>query len=163
NGVDACYFSPAEPTSDIRFRHAIPLHAKVLLFVAALDRAHHFKGLNILLQALHALPAHVRLLVLGDGDLRQTYERQATLLGLAERVIFAGAIDHKETPPFFRSADLTVLPSSPPESFGLVLIESLACGTPVVASDIPGVRTVVSHGVDGLLVKPNNPTALAQA
>src|SRR5262249_2711381 len=80
-----------------------------------------------------------------------------------ERVIFVGGIDHKETPPFFRSADLTVLPSSPPESFGLVLIESLACGTPVVASDIPGVRTVVGHGVDGLLVEPNKPTALARA
>lgn len=56
---------------------------------------------------------------------------------------------------------MTVLPSSPPESFGLVLVESMACGTPVIASDIPGVRTVVDHGKDGFLVEAGNVDALA--
>jgi len=163
NGVDVGRFRPGPPDTDLRSRHGIPPAAKLVLFVAALDRAHHFKGLGTLLQAARQLPPDVRLLIVGDGDLLQDYRRQAVQLGLAERVAFAGAIAHDELPAYFRSAELTVLPSSPPESFGLVLVESLACDTPVVASDIPGVRTVVDHGSDGFLVRPHDPQALAGA
>lgn len=162
NGVDTNHFSPAG-TADIGLPVNIPVDAKLLLFVAALDRAHHFKGLGTLLQAVQSMPSDTWLLVVGDGDLRSTYEQQAEALGIAERTIFVGAINHKELPPFFRRADLTVLPSSPPESFGLVLIESLGCGTAVIASNIPGVRTVVDDGRDGLLVPPNDSVALASA
>ena len=163
NGVDLRSFQTVPAADDPRARHGIPATAKLLLFVAALDRAHHFKGLGTLLQAARYLPRDIRLLIVGDGDLRQFYEQQAARLNLAERVAFAGAIAHDDLPPYFRSADLTILPSSPPESFGLVLVESLACGTPLVASNIPGVRTVVEHGRDGLLVEPHNPLALAEA
>jgi len=160
NGVDTDLFSPA---GAIDLSVNIPSDAKLLLFVAALDRAHHFKGLGRLLDAMQDMPPDTWLLVLGDGDLRSTYEQQANALGVAQRTVFAGAINHQQLPPFFRRADITVLPSSPPESFGLVLIESQACGTPVIASNIPGVRTVVEDGRDGLLVPPNNPGALADA
>jgi glycosyltransferase involved in cell wall biosynthesis len=119
--------------------------------------------LDHLLQALQILPADVWLLIVGDGDLRATYEQQAHQLGIADRTVFAGSIQHEETPPFFHCAHVTVLPSSPPESFGLVLIESMACGTPVIATRIPGVRTVVGHGKDGLLIEINSPHALAEA
>jgi glycosyltransferase involved in cell wall biosynthesis len=163
NGVDIDRFHPSAAAGQLRDQFGIPADAKLILFVAALDRAHHFKGLGSLLQAVQALPPDVWLLIVGDGDLRPSYERQANDLGIAGRTIFAGAIVHEETPPFFCSADVTVLPSSPPESFGLVLIESLACGTPVITSDIPGVRMVVDHGSDGLLVKPGDPAALAGA
>lgn len=95
--------------------------------------------------------------------MRSEYERQAKGLVISRRTIFLGAVDHECLPPFFRGADVTVLPSSPPESFGLVLIESLACGIPVIASNIPGVRAVVNHGSDGLLVEPGDPPALAKA
>jgi glycosyltransferase involved in cell wall biosynthesis len=163
NGVATEQFCPDSSTNTIRDQFHIPAEAKLILFVAALDRAHHFKGLGYLLEALHNLPSDVHLLVVGDGDLRRSYEQQAAALGITDRIVFAGAIRHGDTPAFYRVADLTVLPSSPPESFGLVLIESLACGTPVVASNIPGVRTVVDHGQDGLLVPPNNPDALCEA
>jgi glycosyltransferase involved in cell wall biosynthesis len=163
NGVDPDLFCPTGPTGNIRESYGIPRDVKLTLFVAALDSAHYFKGLDRLLQAFQVLPQNVWLLVIGDGDLRSDYEQQAYRLGIMGRTVFAGAIDHQCTPQFFRSADVTVLPSSPPESFGLVLIESLACGTPVVASDIPGVRTVVNHGRDGLLVEANSSTALGEA
>lgn len=163
NGVDLTRFYPNGSTRSVRERYGIPDNARLVLFVAALDRAHHFKGLERLLLAAQALPPNVWLLVVGDGDMRQEYEQQAIQLGIAARVKFVGAIDHEHTPPFFRSADLTVLPSSPPESFGLVLIESLACGTPVVASNIAGVRTVVDHEWNGLLVDPHTPVALPTA
>lgn len=164
NGVDLDLFRPQPAQAHaLRMRYGIPDDARLVLFVAALDRAHHFKGLSSLIQALQHLPADVRLLVVGDGDLREVYQREAAALDLSQRVTFAGAIDHEQTPPFFSAAAVTVLPSTPPESFGLVLIESLACGTPVVASNIPGVRTVVEHDGDGLLVAPGDPRALAAA
>jgi glycosyltransferase involved in cell wall biosynthesis len=163
NGVDTERFSPVDAGNDMRHAYGIPADATLLLFVAALDRAHHFKGLDRLLQAMQMLPPSIRLLVIGDGDLRPVYQQQAVALGIAERVLFVGAIDHHATPPFFRAADVTVLPSSPPESFGLVLIESLACGTPVIASNIPGVRTVVDDDSDGFLVEAGNIEALADA
>ncbi len=163
NGVDTQQFCPLPQSTLLRERYAIPPQVPLVLFVAALDRAHHFKGLERLLQAIALAPPDVWLLVVGDGELRAEYQRQAATLGIAERTVFAGAIDHQALPLFFRSADLTVLPSAPPESFGLVLIESLACGTPVIASDLPGVRTVVDHGNDGLLVPPGDVPALAAA
>lgn len=163
NGVDIHDFCQSGPTVDFCERYGVPLGAKRVLFVAALDRAHHFKGLGRLLQAFRYLPPEVWLLIIGDGDQRLDYEQEAGRLGIADRTVFAGVVAHEDTPPFFRSVDVTVLPSSAPESFGLVLIESLACGTPVVASNIPGVRTVVDHGVDGLLVEPGDPAVLAGA
>jgi glycosyltransferase involved in cell wall biosynthesis len=163
NGIDIDHFRPTGSKAQLRERYGIPAEAKLVLFVAALDRAHHFKGLDRLLQAFQRLPHDTRLLIVGDGDLRRDYEAQARQLGIADRVVFAGAIAHRDTPEFFHGAEVCVLPSSPPESFGLVLIESLACGTPVVASNIPGVRTVVDHGQDGLLVEPGDIAALARA
>jgi len=162
NGVDVEHFNPSGPAADLA-AYGIPSSTKVVLFVAALDRAHHFKRLDRLLQAARHLPPDVWLLIVGDGDLRAGYEQEARALGLAERTVFVGSVEHEAMPPFFRGAHLTVMPSTPPESFGLVLVESLACGTPVVAANIPGVRTVVEHGSDGLLVDADNPADLAAA
>ena len=147
NGVDIEHFCP-NGTASIREQYGIPIYVPIILFVAALDRAHHFKGLERMLQAM---PHKAHLLVVGDGDLRQAYEQQAAELGIHKQVTFVGKIGHERLPEFYRAADVTVLPSSPPESFGLVLIESMACGTPVIASDIPGVRTVVDNGRSGFL------------
>lgn len=161
NGVDTLHFrlrdaSRAGTPSGVRDRYNIPDDAGLVLFVASLDRAHHFKGLDRLLKAVKDLPETIWLLIVGDGDLRPGYEVLARELGVARRTVFVGNIPHRETPPFYRTADLTVLPSSPPESFGLVLVESMACGTPVVASNIPGVRTVVTPGQDGYLTTPGD-------
>lgn len=161
NGVDVHHFREVGPAIDFS-RYRMPADARIVLFVAALDRAHHFKGLDRLLRAMPWLPPDVRLLIVGDGDLRAGYEQQARRLGIDDRTVFAGRIDHDDLPDFYRSSHVTVLPSTPPESFGLVLIESMACGTPVVASRIPGVRTVVDDGIDGLLVDSADAGALAR-
>jgi glycosyltransferase involved in cell wall biosynthesis len=162
NGVDVDHFCPSGPAADLA-AYGIPPDARVALFVAALDRAHHFKRLDRLLQAAKHLPPEVYLLVVGDGDLRAGYEQEAHALGLTGRIVFVGSVGHEAMPPLFRAAHLTVMPSTPPESFGLALVESLACGTPVIAANIPGVRTVVEHGSDGLLVDAGDPAALAAA
>jgi len=163
NGVDLSLFQPRNDNQQVRSKYRIPETVKLVLFVAALDRAHHFKGLGYLLEAIQTTTSDIWLLVVGDGDLRKEYEGQAHELGIANRVIFTGAVQHENLPPYFQCADVTVLPSSQTESFGLVLIESLACGTPVIASSLPGVRTVVSHGSDGFLVEPCHSASLAKA
>ncbi len=163
NGVDATRFQPSDGDTELRARHHLAEHDQVAMIVAGLDKAHYFKGVQVFLAALSQLPPHVKGLVVGDGDLRRSYERSAAALGLDGRVIFAGRVSEELLPRYYQMADVTVLPSvTMGEAFGLVLVESLACGTPVVASNIPGVRTVVDHGGDGLLVAPESVPDLAK-
>jgi glycosyltransferase involved in cell wall biosynthesis len=126
-----------------------------------MDHAHFFKGVPVLLSAL-PLCSDFSAVLAGDGVLKGEYERQAR--SLDSRARFVGAVSRAELIRLYQRAAVTVLPSTTAgEAFGLVLLESLACGTPVVASDLPGVRTVVDHERDGLLVPPGDPMALAAA
>jgi glycosyltransferase involved in cell wall biosynthesis len=164
NGVDLDLFRPSADRRRVRQKLGIGADTSLVLFVAALDRAHHFKGLTRLLEALRERPdPAIHLLVVGDGDQRGVYEAQAEAWELRPKVHFVGAIPQSELPPYLAAADLLALPTSPPESFGMVLIEAMACGTPVIASDIPGVRDVVRRTGGGLLVPPHDARALATA
>lgn len=162
-GVDTQRFHRLPNAAELRAQCGIATDHKILLFVAPLNRMHRLKGLEHLLAALRHLPANIRLLVVGDGDLRYTYEQHAVALGLADRVLFLGAVDHEHTPAYYSVADATVVPTLPPDTSGTVLLESLACSTPVVASNVPGLRTLVEHERDGLLTPPNDSPALAAA
>ncbi|MFA5155399.1 MAG: glycosyltransferase [Patescibacteria group bacterium] len=129
-----------------------------LLFVGGLDRAHYFKGLPVLWRALQELPpGNWRLKIVGEGDLRPEYEKQVVARGLSDRVEFAGRLNDDELIRAYQEADLLILPSeNGNEAFGIVLIEALACGLPVIASDLPGVRRVFTDHQEGLLVEPGN-------
>jgi glycosyltransferase involved in cell wall biosynthesis len=164
NGVDLDIFREGADTRVVREALRIAPGVPLLLFVAALDRAHHFKGLGRLLEAMQEVRhAGIQLLVVGDGDQRSQYEAWVDERGLRPFVHFAGAVPHAQLPPYVAAADLLVLPTSPPESFGMVLIEAMACGKPVIASDIPGVRSVVRSTGGGMLVPPDDVPALAAA
>lgn len=162
HGVDAALFRP-QPQRQARQRLGLPACAVVLLFVGALDAAHRFKNVPLLLAALPHLDAAVRLVVAGDGNRRAALEQEAARLGVRRQVWFVGAQAPSRLPAWYAAADATVLPSVSTESFGLVLIESLATQTPVVATALPGVRTVVRPGQDGLLVAPGSLAALVRA
>lgn len=164
NGVDVQRFRPPVDRAALRAQHGVADDERVVLLVASLDRAHYFKGVGVLLNALAQLPPSFRAFIVGDGDLRASYVQHAAKLGVTARVQFAGRVADDTLPQFYQMADVSVLPSTTMgEAFGLVLIESLACATPVIASDIPGVRTVVEHGSDGMLVPPRDSHALAKA
>lgn len=162
NGVDPSYFyQGSELAIPRKFRH-LPSNDFIILLVARLDQAHYFKGVEVLLCALTLLPSQVKALIVGDGDLRSHYEEISRELNLDARVIFTGTASQAELRGYYQFADLTILPSTTGgEAFGLVLLESLACGTPVIASDLPGVRTIVDDGQDGFLVKPGHAQHLA--
>lgn len=163
NGVDTTVFRPHDR---LQARAALGLSADapVALFVGALDQAHRFKNVDGLLAAFAASPLQdAQLVVVGDGDLRPALQRLAAELGVAARVYFLGSRTPAELPSVYSAADVTVLPSTGVESFGLVLLESLACATPVIATNLPGVRTLVADPKDGLLVSPHDKAALTDA
>lgn len=118
------------------------------------------KGLAVLLDAFSRLPAGVRLWVGGSGP---ETDRLRALHGRDDRIDWIGAPDDIELMRRLRAADVACFPSLRGESFGVVLLESMAAHTPVVASDLPGYRNVVSSGREALTVPPGDPDALAAA
>jgi glycosyltransferase involved in cell wall biosynthesis len=152
NGVETEAFTPGPDAAGVRARHGIPEDAVLAVFVATLDRAHHFKRLDLAIEALAALgPGGPHLLVAGGGELLESYRRLAAER-LGDRAHLIGAVDHDELPDVLRAGDFLLLTTEPPESFGIVLIEAMACGLPVVATDYPGVAAVVDDGETGMLV-----------
>ena len=162
NGVDTELFSPGE--SGLRDRLGIPVGAFVAAFVATLDRAHHFKRLDVAIDALARLDDQdAHLVVAGGGELLDGFRQRAASAGVAERAHFLGAVPHAELPEVLRGADLFLLTTEPPESFGIVLIAAMAAGLPAIASDYPGVGAVVDDGETGLLVPRGDAGAVAAA
>jgi glycosyltransferase involved in cell wall biosynthesis len=136
-----------------------------LLFVASLDRATRYKGLDDLLQAVRFLSASrptVRLVVVGEGDSRGEYERRSREMGLGDLVHFTGALDLTELVAAYQHAAVVVLPTRF-DSFPTVIAEAMACGRPVVSTTVGGVPTLVSDEVNGLLVPPADIASLASA
>lgn len=163
NGVDKDLFHPPaiNPISNRRCDAEVADY--MVLMVASLDRAHYFKGVEVFLKSLKSLPYSIKGLVIGDGDLRQHYEYMSKELNLESRISFIGQVSENELPVYYQLANVTVLPSvTMGEAFGLVLLESLACSTPVIASNLPGVRTVVDDAWDGFLVKPGDAADLSR-
>ena len=105
----------------------------------------------------------MHLVVAGGGELLDGFRERARTAGVADRVHFLGAVPHAELPAVLRAADLFLLTTEPPESFGIVLIEAMACGLPAIATDYPGVRAVVDDGETGLLVGRGDVAAVAAA
>ena len=163
NGVDAEQFSPGPDASRLRERLGIPPDSPVAAFVATLDRAHHFKRVDVAIDALGELEDRtVHMVVAGGGELVDEFRARAASRGVAERVHFLGAVPHPELPDVLRACDLFLLTTEPPESFGIVLIEAMACALPVVATDYPGVRAVVVDGETGLLARQGDPRDVAR-
>ncbi len=163
-GVDVDRFAPREKSKELFEKYNLDINKPVLVFVGGMDAAHYFKGIPVLLKALHLLKnegKEFQTVLVGDGELRQQFEAQASMFGLSSFVKFAGRVSDKELPEYYNMGDLCVLPSiHRGEAFGMVLLEAMASGVPVLASDLPGVRTVAMDA--GVVVSPNSPVQLAQ-
>ncbi|HET6311827.1 MAG TPA: glycosyltransferase [Candidatus Nitrosotalea sp.] len=165
-GVDLAMFHPMDRATA---RREIGYGSgRLLLFVGRLER---LKGVEIAIRALALLRDRqhddVRLLILGE-DSREGDESEkerlkaiATEAGVRDRVDFVGSVAHHELPFFYAAADACVMPSYS-ESFGLVALEAQACGCPVVASGVSGLRSVVRDGVSGYLIDAHDPAAYAE-
>lgn len=163
-GVDLSVFFPGD-RAQARAKEGFARDETVLLFVG---RIQPLKAPDILLRAAHTLiprDQSIRIVVCGGPsgaglEHPHALEQLATELGITDRVRFDPPRDRRGLAQLYRAADVTVVPSYS-ESFGLVAIESQACGTPVVAADIGGLPTAVGPG--GLLVPGHEPTAFAKA
>jgi glycosyltransferase involved in cell wall biosynthesis len=165
NGVDVEEFSPGDDDRDVRARLGIAAESLVAVFAATLDRAHHFKRLDLAIDALARAqaPTPPHLVVAGGGELLEGFRARARAAGVADRVHFLGPVPHRDLPGVLRTADAFVLATEPPESFGIVLIEAMACGLPTIVTDYPGLGAVVDDGETGLVVRPGDPAAIAAA
>ena len=157
-GVDIGRFHPEPKNKDLMEKYFIEKDNKVILFVGGLDPAHYFKGREILMRAFRNIDGdNIKLLIVGDGDMKADYQDKAEAFNIAKRVIFAGNVNDTELPLYYNLADVFVLPSiDRSEAFGMVLLEAAACGKPLIASNLPGVRTLVRDGVNGFLVEPKD-------
>ncbi|GAB3994228.1 glycosyltransferase family 4 protein [Nocardioides marmoraquaticus] len=138
-----------------------------LLYVGRLERSSAWKGVHVLVDAvpevLRARP-DARLRLAGHGDAVPDLQERARRLGVADHVDFLGPKSHAELVEVYNRAGALVLPSlTEAESFGMTLVEAMACETPVVGSTIGGIPTVVRDGVDGLLATPGDAASLAAA
>jgi glycosyltransferase involved in cell wall biosynthesis len=158
--VDKRIFFPA-PQEQARRHLTIPLDARVIVWVG---RMVGVKALDVLLDAIADLaPAwpKLRLYLIGDGPLRRSLEAKVVASGLARHIIFAGRVAHRDLPQYYRAADVTVLPSHW-EGMPNILLESHACGTPFVASDVGAIPQLANRDVDELVV-PGDVRELAVA
>jgi glycosyltransferase involved in cell wall biosynthesis len=119
------------------------------------------KGVEILIRAAREVDAE--FVICGDGRLREPLSRLAQRTGVAGRVAFRGWLSSEQLAQELADASLVAIPSIWPEPFGLVGIEALAAGRPVIASDTGGIGDWLDDGVSGLCVKPGDPHALARA
>ena len=158
NGIDTEQFYPGGPR-----REELSDGKLNILFVGRLEKR---KGLGYLLNACAKVQkafSNFRLIVVGPGTrLRPGYEELARDLRLRD-VVFTDFVPNGELPKYYRSADIFCAPATGGESFGIVLLEAMACGKPAVATDIGGYASVVTHGEDGLLVPPRDEKSLARA
>jgi glycosyltransferase involved in cell wall biosynthesis len=163
NGVDLSLFSPRQDGSAARDTLGIAPQQRVLLFVGSLDSAHHSKsGVPVLLEAVARLhDPELFVLIVGDGDRVGEYKALARDRDLDRQVRFVGKVPNHELPMMYNASDIVVQASQRFEPFGLVAVEAMACGKPVVVSDLPGVRRVVSEAGGGVLARPGDPDDVA--
>jgi len=162
NGVDPQQFAALDPQAAVRIRRTFDIPAQAPL-LGAIGRLHPQKGFTDLLTAMaqvrECFPA-ARLLLVGDGGLRDDLEAQTRVMDLSEVVTFAGL--RTDVPEILVALDLFVLPSLW-EGLPNAVLEAMVAALPVVATMVGGTLEVVVDGVTGLLVPPRDPQALAQA
>lgn len=166
-GYSPAVFRPRDAGERAALRQSLGMAAgaRVVLFVGHLVPV---KALDVLLRAWSALlqfpsvGAHLRLVLIGEGTLRETLEQQARELGIAGQVAFLGPKPQPAVADWIAAADLLTLPSHA-EGSPNVVVEALASGTPVVATGVGGVPDLVVDGVNGLLVPAGDARALAAA
>jgi glycosyltransferase involved in cell wall biosynthesis len=158
NGVETDFFRPGDQPSARRALD-LPVDNRIILYVGNLLP---IKNPGLLLDAFSRLDEKPRLVYVGDGELRAQLLQQARHLGLVDRVHFMGNLAPEHVVRHMQAADVLAVPSRN-EGLPNVLREAFACGLPVVAADVGGIREIVTENWLGTLVPSENPEALAAA
>ncbi|MFZ4536204.1 glycosyltransferase family 4 protein [Propionivibrio sp.] len=148
NGVDPEIFKPGTIDSRIREQFSIPVEASLIV---STGRLIGWKGLRIIIETLPGIP-NTHYLIIGDGPEREKLEQLCAQLVVSDRVHFAGEVAHRDLPDHLRTGNVFVQPSIGEEAFGISVVEAMACGLPVLASDQGGLREIVIGGETGELL-----------
>ena len=162
NGIDLNEFSLRSSKEESRRKLNFNVSEKIVLFVGGLEPR---KAPDILIKAISKVVRIVpnsKLVIVGSGSMENMLKNLTRQLKISKLVRFAGFVKNNEKALYYRSADVFVLPSLY-EIFGIVNLEAMACGVPIVASKIGGIPDVVKDGENGLLVSPGDSEALADA
>jgi D-inositol-3-phosphate glycosyltransferase len=162
-GVDINLFRPLDQATARRQLDFDPA-AKLLLYVGRLEPQKGIERLLAAISHLKHLPKIKLAVIGGDGHHEPEFQRLLQLskeLDIRDKVFFAGRVDQQDLPPYYSAANLLVVPSHH-ESFGLVALEALACGTAVVASDVGAMRDIIIENETGCVVSPADPPGLAE-
>jgi len=158
-GVDTAAFSPVDQ-GEARARLGVSSDRRLLVTVRRLEPR---MGIEVLLRALRRLPDTIDLAVVGEGTLAGTLKRLTKELGLASRVRVVGLVSETELVDWYCAADLFVIPTIAYEGFGLVTVEALACGTPVVGTPVGATTELLAPLDPRLVASSSSEEALASA
>jgi glycosyltransferase involved in cell wall biosynthesis len=153
---DEDVFRPGIDFTELKEKYGIR-DEKILMFVG---RLHPVKRLDLLLRAVQQLDQKYKLFIVGTGTLENELKEMAEFLGVADRVLFTGAVPYSEVPKFMNLADLMVMTSSI-EGQPRVLIEAMSCGTPAVGTNVFGIRDTIEEEVTGYLAS-DDPSDIAE-
>ncbi|MGQ9468285.1 MAG: glycosyltransferase family 4 protein [Nitrososphaerales archaeon] len=159
NSIDNSKFDIHVDKNAVRSRYGVYDNERLVLFLGRLTSQ---KGCEHLIKAMHHLPPHLnaKLIIVGDGWMRSDLEREVFSSGLGWRVKFTGFLPDSEVVQLLKSADVLVVPSVY-EPFGIVALEGMAAGVPVVASNVDGLYEVIKHDYNGVHVYPRDPSSIA--
>jgi len=157
NGVDDKLFTPNWNKEELKTQFGI--EGKVVLYVS---RMSYRKGPHVLLNAFSKIE-DATLIMVGSGEILPFLKAQAKFLGIEDRVKFMGYVESATLPRIFGMADVFVLPSITAEAFGIVILEAMASGLPVVATNVGGIPEIIRESESGLLVPPGNELELRNA
>ncbi len=158
NAVDPAFFRPGAPAPRVAGKLPGTSGFRILYVGRLVDH----KGLEQLIDAMAFLRPPAQLIIVGGGPIQSALEARAAASPANERITFMGRVPLEDLPEVYRACDVFALPSvSRLEAFSIVALEAMASALPVVASDIPGVREVVSEGTEGYLANPLDPQSFA--
>lgn len=161
NGINLTNFNGIERDYDFRRNYAMD-NEKIILF---LGRLVYEKGIQHLISAMPKILKgyhDAKLVIAGKGGMLDDLKAQVSSMGLDNKVCFAGYLNSKQVCKMYKAADISVFPSTY-EPFGIVALEAMLAGNPVVVSDVGGLNEIVTHGVDGMKSYAGNPNSIADS
>lgn len=162
-GVDTQRFNTSTSRKQARFRLSLPLNRPIIVAVRRLAKRMGLENLITGFKEASKQHSDALLVIVGAGHLSETLKRRVNEYGLADRVLFAGRVPEEDLPYYYRAADFSIVPSVALEGFGLVVAESLACGTPAIVSPVGGLPEVVDGLPGDVILENTSPAAVAQA
>jgi glycosyltransferase involved in cell wall biosynthesis len=158
--VDTTFFNPKTKRDDF-FSNIIPKEHDIILFVGRLTKS---KGADVLVRAFSQVKRQIEncsMVIVGEGRLKPFLVNLARSLEVSDSVHFLGNLPFSDLPKIYASCDIFVLPSLL-EPFGLVVLEAMSCGKPIIGTSVGGIQEAVKDKINGYLIKPGNHVELAE-